>query len=1032
MENVSARTGRRPVWRAAAAVAMGLPLVLTMGLGAQQAAAAPEAETPAVAASPQSFKDGNYIVVLKEAPVASYDGGVPGLAATQPERGKKLDAGDRNVKAYQAHLRKAQKAVAKSQKVAVQRDFTTALNGFQANLTARQAQDLSKDKNVLSVSENVQFAPDYASVDYLGLRGEDGVWAEEFKGERNAGRGVVVGVIDTGYLPSSPYLEGSEVSALPGKKKAKVGEPYRGSDGAIAMLKSDGTVFKGECEVGEGFDGSLCNDKVLSARYFADDFLKFVPEEKRAPEEVISPVDIGSHGTHTASTAAGNNDTQQTVNGRDFGTGSGVAPSAKVSVYKICWEDTDPNTGGCYTAASVAAIEQAILDGVDVLNYSISGNNNSVLDPVATAFKNAAAAGVFVAASAGNSGPTVSTVNHASPWLTTVAASTFSAELTGTVEMEDGTKYRGVSVASREVLDTELVLAADAGRTGATNPELCLPDTIDPAKAEGKIVVCDRGVNARVEKSQVVGDAGAVGMVLVNLSPMSEDSDIHAVPTVHISNPAIKEQVASNPGITGTIRMTDTTGLPSVEFPQIAGFSSRGPTLAEGSDLLKPDLATPGVNVMSGVVPARYNGDTAGFMSGTSMASPHAAGMGALMLGKYPTWSPAAVKSAMMTTAYDAVKAGGSADLDNFATGAGMADPGAMTAPGLVYDNGVDDWNAMLDGELEAKDLNLASYALGNLIGETTVTRTVTATTKGTYTASADVPGVDVTVSPSKLAFKKAGESKTFTVTFKRTTAEADRFAHGSLTWAREGGKGGGATVTSPVSVRPVTVQAPAVASFESESGEGSGVIDVVGGVDRTVDLSVNGLAKADSTTTEKVPGGSPSAREDASNGIKNVTVPAGSTSATFAVNADDATDDWDLFLITPAGTVVQAATASASERIVLNAPAAGNYRIIANLYSTSDGGPATASMDFVALADDAGNLEVSPDPLELVNGEPTAITAAWSGLESGVYFGKISLDGTGKSIGVQVSVGGAAAAAESPVVLTGDEAAKLPKSSLK
>jgi len=1012
---------------------MGLPLIVTMGLGAQQATAAPQQDTTAVAVTPQAFEAGNYIVVLKDAPVASYDGGVAGIASTKPDRGEKLNVKAPNVKAYEAHLKKQHKAVAATQDVSVQREFTTAVNGFQADLSAGQAQELSKDKNVLSVSENVQFAPDYTSTDFLDLRGNKGVWKDQYKGEANAGKGTVVGVIDTGYLPSSPYLQGAEVSALPGKKKAKVGEPYLAADGQIAMLKSDGTVFKGECEVGEGFDGSLCNDKVVSARYFADDFVKYVPVTERAPEEVLSPVDVASHGTHTASTAAGNNGTEQSVNGRDFGTGSGVAPAAKVSVYKICWEDKDPDTGGCYSSSSVQAIEQAIIDGVDVLNYSISGNNNSVVDPVAMAFKNAAAAGIFVAASAGNSGPTVSTVNHASPWLTTVAAATHSAELTGTVEMADGTKYRGVSVASNEVLDTEVVLAADAAVAGAANANLCLPNTLDPAKAEGKIVVCDRGSNARAEKSIVVGAAGGAGMVLVNVTAGSEDSDIHAVPTVHISDPAIKTQVAANPGITASIRITDTTGLASVTFPQIAAFSSRGPSLAENSDLLKPDLAAPGVNVLAGVVPAAYNGDNTGFMSGTSMAAPHAAGMGALMLGKYPLWSPASVKSAMMTTAYDAVTADGSADLDNFATGAGMADPSAMTAPGLVYDNNVDDWNALLDGKLEAKNVNVASYALGNLIGETTVTRTVTAVTPGTYTASADVPGVDVTVSPAKLSFKKAGESRDFTVTFKRTTAAADQFTHGSLTWALAGkGNKAGTTVTSPVSVRPVTVQAPAVATFESATGKGSGTIEVVGGVDQTVGLAVDGLAKGDSTATEKLPGGTPSTKADASNDVKTVTVAPGTKSATFAVNADDAADDWDMYVITPSKSVISVGTASASERLVLNAPDAGEYTLIANLFATSDGQSAKASMDFVGLSGDAGNLVVSPDPLALVNGEPKSITAAWSGLESGVYFGNLALGDTGKTIAVQVSVGGTPAPADSPVVLTGDEAAKLPQSTLK
>ncbi|MET1036603.1 MAG: S8 family serine peptidase [Arthrobacter sp.] len=1043
MNHVSGQRGRLPKWRAVTAVAMGLPLLVTMGLGAQQAVGAPLIDT--VESAPPalgSFKDGNYIVLLKADPVASYDGGVSGIAATKPAKGKKLDMRAPNVKAYEAHLKKRQKAVAATQSVSAERTFTTAVNGFQAELTAEQAAELAKDKNVLSVSENVQYAPDYSSTDFLDLRSKKGTWNTTYGGERNAGEGVVVGVIDTGYEPGNPFLQGEPVRALPGKSKPKVGEPYRNSSGKISMLKADGTTFTGDCQVGEGFDGTLCNDKVISARYFADDFTTYVPEANRADAEVISAVDIASHGTHTATTAAGNNNVKQIVDGRDFGFGSGVAPSAKVSVYKVCWEDKDPNTGGCYSSASVQAIEAAIVDGVDVLNYSISGNNNSFVDPVAMAFKNAAAAGVFVAASAGNSGPTVSTVNHASPWLTTVAAATFTSGLNGTVEMEDGTKYRGVSIAPREVEQTELVLAADAALAGAAKANLCLPGTIDPARADGKIVVCDRGENARAEKSTVVGDAGAAGMVLVNVAAGSEDSDMHAVPTVHVTGTAIKDQIAANPGITAALRNTDTTDLPATTFPQIAAFSSRGPSLAAESDLLKPDVAAPGVNVLAGVVPGAYAGNRFGFMSGTSMSAPHVAGFGALLLGKYPAWSPAAVKSAMMTTAFDAVTADGSADTDNFATGAGMVDARAMANPGLVYDHDVEDWNALIAGETRARDMNVASYALGGLAGSVTVERTVTAVAPGTYAAWAEVPGVDVTVTPNRLAFKKAGEKQSFTVTFKNAGAAAEQFVHGSLGWDLQGktkGKGHGKgksaaelSVTSPVSVRPVTVVAPSVATF-SGGAAGSGSIEVLGGVDKTVDLSVDGLAKADGTVIEKVPGLPLVLGANASTGFKPVTVPAGATSATFAVNADDQADDWDLALYNAqTGAVLQAATASASEQIVLRNPAPGQYYIIGNLYATSDGGPATASLDFVALQGDAGNLTVTPDPLALTNGGTGTIDAAWSGLSAGTYFGSVVLGETGKAIAVQVNVGTSAAPAAEPLVVTGEDFAKLPKSTME
>ena len=230
----------------------------------------------------------------------------------------------------------------------------------------------------------------------------------------------------------------------------QVGVPYRTDDGNIAMLKANGETFSGACqkgvETGADFDGTACNSKVLSAHYFADDFLNYVAPGDRAPQEVLSPVDVASHGTHTGSTAAGNANVAAKIGDRTMGITSGVAPEAKLSVYKICWEDTDPDTGGCYSSSAVAAINQAILDGVDVLNYSISGSATSTTDPVSLAFLSATSAGIFVAASAGNSGPTASTVNHGAPWLTTVAATSFSSELQGTAEFSDGTKFRGASM----------------------------------------------------------------------------------------------------------------------------------------------------------------------------------------------------------------------------------------------------------------------------------------------------------------------------------------------------------------------------------------------------------------------------------------------------------------------------------------------------------------------------------------------------------------------------------------------------------
>jgi subtilisin family serine protease len=1024
-------------FRKAAALAVGLPLLLT-SMAISPASAAPAGQDQAVTAKETAsaeFKDGRYIVVLAEAAAAAYEGGTPGLGATKPENGRKLDAGSANYRAYDAHLRTQQREVAASQGVTPGKQYTAALNGFTAELTAAQAMELSKDERVMVVAPDVENAPDYTTTDFLKLTGPDGVWAKQFGGEANAGKGVVVGVIDSGYAPDNPFLQGEPVQPLSGP--AEVGVPYRTAEGRIAMLKADGTTFEGECQKGQGtgasFDGTLCNAKVIGARYFADSFLQYVAPQNRAPEELISPVDVGSHGTHTATTAAGNSNVEQVIDGANFGTSSGVAPAAKVSVYKVCWEDTNPDTGGCYSSASVEAVEAAIKDGVDVLNYSISGNNNNTTDPVALAFLNAAAAGVFVSASAGNSGPTVSTVNHASPWLTTVAASTFPSDLLGTVRVSDGSLYRGASIMKSEVADKPVVVAAAAAAAGATSPNLCAPGSLDAAKVAGKVVVCDRGVVDRTAKSQEVQDKGGVGMILVNLTSSSEDADNHVLPTVHVNAPKsleLKSKLEANPALTVSLVKGDLTGLPPAPAPQIAGFSSRGPTLAAGGDLLKPDIAAPGVNVLAGVSTIGNNGDQFGFMSGTSMAAPHIAGFGALVLSKQPKWTPAMVKSAMMTTAYPLVNADGTPTTDPFQGGAGHIDSTRVLDPGLVYNSGIKDWLGFLNGQgvdtgapqagsIAARDLNVPSIALGSLVGEVQVKRQLTALVPGIYRPEVNMPGFNVQVEPNALNFAKAGQTREVTLTIRNVSAPVGIFSSGSLTWK------GPRTVSSPIAIRPVDAQIAPSFSFGSATGSGSGTMELVSGSDNPINVGVEGLAPLSQTAITKTPGAY-APRNDAHNALLQVAVPQGASFARLGVQAQSDDVDWDMVVYAPNAsgglTATQVATASASEFLNLESPRAGTYYIAVNLYSTPDNGAASASVQAVTFAGDAGNLTVEPNPIVAPNGTATSAAVSWTGLSEGAYLSRLSLGGNGIRTWVNVQVGAAPVApAGAPKVALAD-----------
>ena len=277
---------------------------------------------------------------------------------------------------------------------------------------------------------------------------------------------------------------------------------------------------------------------MIGAQYFNGGWGGNDGIDAQLPWEYNSPRDFGGHGTHTASTAAGNANVPTTGAAAVFGAVSGIAPRARIAAYKVCWQTA---TGGsCFSSDSVAAIDQAVADGVDVINFSISGSTTNFRDAVEIAFLYAADAGVFVAASAGNSGPTTSTVAHPGPWLTTVAAGTHNRNGAGSVTLGNSVTYTGASVATP--VSAPLIDSTAAGLAGADPGQLALcygatdgAVVLDPVKVAGKIVVCQRGVTARVNKSLAVLEAGGVGMILFNSPDSSLNADFHFVPTVHVN-----------------------------------------------------------------------------------------------------------------------------------------------------------------------------------------------------------------------------------------------------------------------------------------------------------------------------------------------------------------------------------------------------------------------------------------------------------------------------------------------------------------
>ncbi|MGA3489078.1 S8 family serine peptidase [Micromonosporaceae bacterium DT55] len=278
---------------------------------------------------------GTYIVTLTDEPLATYEGGVAGIAATKPGKGRKVEVGSANAQRYRSHLKNKHTKVAGSVGAEARRSNYVVSNSFVAELTPAQVAKLQLAEGVLSITPNRLHKPvdDRNSVDFLGLSGSDGVWSK-LGGTANAGKGVVVGVIDTGIWPENPSFAAPPLgTATP--TAADPYRPYRQGTTTV-MRKSDGGTFTGVCQTGEEFTETSCNEKIISARYFGESWLAAVPPEKRA--DYVSPRDAQGHGAHTAGTAAGNTGVPVTEQGTNFGEISGVAPGAAIAVYKALWQ----------------------------------------------------------------------------------------------------------------------------------------------------------------------------------------------------------------------------------------------------------------------------------------------------------------------------------------------------------------------------------------------------------------------------------------------------------------------------------------------------------------------------------------------------------------------------------------------------------------------------------------------------------------------------------------------------------------------
>jgi hypothetical protein len=683
----------------------------------------------------------NVVVKLDYDATASYAGGIDGLAATSPRvTGKKLTGKSAAERAYESYTKGIDSKFRRDLAATVPgakagRSLQRVYGGVAVRLPANQVGKVLALQGVAAVQlDSLRQLQTDSSTTFIGA---PTIWAQT-GGQSLAGQGVIFGDLDSGVWPEHPSFADNPALGTP---PAPAGGGSRTCNFGDNPLTPATDVFE-------------CNHKLIGGQPFIDTYNTYVGGEVY-PD---SARDSNGHGTHTTTTAAGGVVASTPIFGIDRGPISGVAPGAWVISYKVC------GLLGCFSSDSAAAVEQAILDGVDVINFSISGGVNPYADPVELAFLDAYDAGILVAASAGNEGPAAATTNHLSPWTLTVAASTQSREFQSTLTLSDGVSsvnLVGASITSGVSTPAPVVLGSSLGSERCEAP-------LAAGVAAGKIVACRRGVNGRVEKGFNVLQGGAVGMILYNQPLQDIETDNHFLPTVHLADgTAFLAFMDTHTGVTATF----TNSAPGTgQGDVMAAFSSRGP----GGQFLKPDITAPGVQILAGHTPTpdEVAGGPEGqyfqAIAGTSMSAPHAAGSAILLKALHPDWSPGAIKSALMTTAKTSVvKEDLVTPADPFDFGAGRVDLTVAGSVGVVFDESALDMYVLGSNPLTAINVNTPSVNLPTMPGTITVTRTATNVSGKDFKfdVSTTAPaGSKITVKPDKGIIKK-GKSQTFKIT---------------------------------------------------------------------------------------------------------------------------------------------------------------------------------------------------------------------------------------------------------------------------
>ncbi|KAF7086250.1 hypothetical protein CFC21_089563 [Triticum aestivum] len=721
-------------------------------------------------------------------------------------------------RAYGAFLRNQLPVELSSPAPRVLYSYAHAATGFAAQLTGRQAAQLASSGSVLAVVPDVmQQLHTTLTPSFLGLSPSSGLLKAS-----NGATDVVIGVIDTGVYPEG-----------------------RKSFAADPSLPPTPSKFRGGCVSGPSFNASaLCNNKLVGAKFFHKGLE--AARGRALGEDSLSPLDTNGHGTHTSSTAGGSPAADAGFFDYAGGKAVGMAPGARIAVYKACWDE------GCASSDILAAFDEAITDRVDVISVSLGDTglaDNFYSDTTAVGAFRAVSKGIVVSASAGNSGPGDSTAVNIAPWFLTVGASTLNRRFPGDVVLGNGETFTGTTLYAGEPLGATKLPVVYGGDVGS---KVCEEGKLKPAKVAGKIVFCELGVTAQAAKGQAVKLAGGAGAILTGAKEDGEQviTSPHVHPATDVPFAAaekIKKYIRTQTSPTATIIFRGTVVGSTPPSPRMASFSSRGPNF-RAPEILKPDVTAPGVDILAAWTgansPSELDFDTRrvnyNIISGTSMSCPHVSGIVALLRQARPEWSPAAIKSALMTTARNMDNAGGViGDMSTgeastpFARGAGHISPNSAVDPGLVYDAGTEDYITFLcalgytakqvavfgsstscstragssvgDHNYPAFSVVITSNKKKAVVTQRRVVRNVGSDATTTYRAKITAPdGVLVTVSPETLRFSATQKTQGYAVTFAREIGASvtEKYTFGSIEWSD-----GEHTVTSPIAITWPTSQ---------------------------------------------------------------------------------------------------------------------------------------------------------------------------------------------------------------------------------